>query len=177
MTGAYVLNDSTIKLVRMSEKYLNKKGYEYGSFVYYKKSGEKDFEEIFYPFRLTEFNLCDCGNFDSFSDSIMNGAYFFRSYFKNGNLKEESFRLQNGYVHGERLDYFNKSQKISRIRTYYDGYLDGLSKSLLSDGVVISLKHFTNDKKDGLQSYFNMWGKLKKTQVYKNGQLIQTIRY
>ncbi len=93
----------------------------------------------------------------------------FLQYYPNGQLKEKG-KYNEAKKVGQ-WNYYNQNGRISSLRSYKNGKLDGVSSNFSSDtGILISKIIYQNGKiKDGTYEYFDKDGNLSSVTNFKGG--------
>lgn len=134
--------------------------------------------------------------FDEFGEQqIKNGIGKAKLYNDTGNYEEGE--LKDGYRHGDWKLYNSSGSNLLAEMSYVDGKLNGIFKNYFpntdvlsyegyyengkrtgistwyyDNGTVESTVNFTDDKKDGVQEFFNDLGIKIREENYKRGELV-----
>jgi antitoxin component YwqK of YwqJK toxin-antitoxin module len=107
----------------------------------------------------------------NFKNNKLQGIY--KRYDNDNELVEQSNYI-NGKLNGISKEWYHAS--LYKEKHYKDGKLNGINKEWYRDTTVLkSEENYINNKKDGLQLYYDKNGKLIKQLVYKNGKKILNV--
>lgn len=121
--------------------------------------------------------------FTNYANGVQNGIQCIYNY----SLSQDIYTLKsdcdfvNGRKHGIK-NIYNKKGEIVRTITYEDDMKNGLStymgETKYGNGYYIKIeKTYKNDKRDGINKYYNELGQLEMTKTYKNDRYYNITYY
>lgn len=128
---------------------------------------------------------------------IENGNGFYTSYYSDGETVYENGEYKNGLKEGYWKANHETTPKLFQESNYVAGKLNGIQKQYYESGAVAVEGEFTNDsqngkwnwffedgtlsstvtfvdgKKEGVQTFWNEWGKKTKEEIHKKGEFVK----
>jgi antitoxin component YwqK of YwqJK toxin-antitoxin module len=134
-----------------------KKGVMEGDWMYYTNQGQPTFLEI-YRNGVVKKSVYYNGEFEEkYPDDIPKWVYNYK----------------NGKKHGAFREYYHQGSKKIQVKKGQDGYPDELKETYV--GLQVRMEgNYSNDLLEGPVKHYKPDGKLEKTEIYKQGKLIET---
>ena len=131
------------------------------------------FDNSKYKYLESNFIFWIYGSFNNNSDEKIEDGLL-KEYFDSGNLKLE-YKYNNGKKNGVQKKWYDNKQ-LAINYNYINGRLDGLQKKWYRNGNIQSEINYYNDILDGISKYWYSNRQLKFIKVYKNGDLVETLK-
>lgn len=95
-----------------------------------------------------------------------------KTYYMNGNVKEEGLMTSEGKPHGTCYEYHSNGKRSTET-TYDNGRRTGTRYTYREDGVMIASTEYVDGRKNGEQKRFDDLGRLKEVRIYEDDKLIK----
>ncbi len=147
MSQLYRHEDILPNVIKISEGFYNRNNNKHGRHIYYYSNGEKKIE------------IC-------FKDGIKHGPEI--GYLNNGKV-HYYINYDNGIYHGQSLiTSLNNYNRVEKLNYNYGKY-DGIQEIYMC-GVLIQSFEYVNGKKHGMETQYDMNGKLMSRWTWKDNK-------
>ena len=105
----------------------------------------------------------------SILDTTTNESIY-RHYFKNGNLKEEYYKVDDK-LEDQVVHYYQNGEKKA-IETYSNGFRNGVATRYYENGQINETSRFVNNKRQGDLFHYLPNGRLKAINTYHDNKIV-----